>query len=212
MADIQISVDAGTQTRLLTSGKYCKDDILVTASGGSKTDNWNEIITGASKDFFDKEATSLITSSFQGNLIISSVAFPNVVTVGDNLFRGSSSLVKIHMPALQNTEISFAYSCKNLDVVYIPSVTEIGNYAFAQSSKISAIILGGEQVVSLSNINALNSSGIAFGTGYVYVPDDLVEQYKVATNWSTYAAQIKGRSELPAKVQGWLDQQVVHNG
>lgn len=34
MADIRISVGAGTQTRLLTAGKYCADDILVTASGG----------------------------------------------------------------------------------------------------------------------------------------------------------------------------------
>ena len=38
-------------------------------------------------------------------------------------------------------------------------------------------------------------SKIASGTGYIYVPDDLVEDYKAATNWSTYAAQIKPLSE-----------------
>ena len=32
--------------------------------------------------------------------------------------------------------------------------------------------------------------------GYVYVPDDLVEQYKVATNWVAYADRIKPLSEL----------------
>ena len=33
MADIEISVDAGTSKRLLTAGKYCDRDILVSASG-----------------------------------------------------------------------------------------------------------------------------------------------------------------------------------
>lgn len=37
MADIQISVNAGTQTRLLTAGKYCADDILIAASSGTDT-------------------------------------------------------------------------------------------------------------------------------------------------------------------------------
>ena len=48
----------------------------------------------------------------------------------------------------------------------------------------------------MSNINMLQSTPIANGTGYVYVPDDMVDTYKSATNWSTYASQIKGMSEL----------------
>lgn len=35
MADIEISVDAGTSKRLLTAGKYCDKNILVSASGGA---------------------------------------------------------------------------------------------------------------------------------------------------------------------------------
>ena len=37
MADIEISVDAGTSKRLLTAGKYCDKNILVSASGGAAT-------------------------------------------------------------------------------------------------------------------------------------------------------------------------------
>lgn len=44
--------------------------------------------------------------------------------------------------------------------------------------------------------NAFTGTKIASGTGYVYVPDELVEEYKVATNWSTFANQIKPLSEL----------------
>lgn len=35
MADIEIKVDGGTTTRLLTAGKYCDRDIVVTAEGGA---------------------------------------------------------------------------------------------------------------------------------------------------------------------------------
>ena len=44
----------------------------------------------------------------------------------------------------------------------------------------------------------LEGTPIANGNGYIYVPDADVETYKTATNWSTYANQIKGLSELPS--------------
>ena len=37
MADIEISVESGTSKRLLTAGKYCDKNILVSASGGAAT-------------------------------------------------------------------------------------------------------------------------------------------------------------------------------
>lgn len=36
MADIEIPIDAGTSKRLLTAGKYCDKNILVTASGSGE--------------------------------------------------------------------------------------------------------------------------------------------------------------------------------
>jgi hypothetical protein len=36
---------------------------------------------------------------------------------------------------------------------------------------------------------------------YIYVPDDMVDTLKEATNWSVYADQIKGLSELPQTIK-----------
>jgi hypothetical protein len=45
----------------------------------------------------------------------------------------------------------------------------------------------------LNNVNAFtNASNVI-----IYVPDALVNSYKSASNWSTYADRIKGLSELP---------------
>jgi hypothetical protein len=49
----------------------------------------------------------------------------------------------------------------------------------------------GESVVTLANTNAFPSSAVKF-----YVPDSLVDSYKTATNWTTYANNIKSILEL----------------
>lgn len=56
-------------------------------------------------------------------------------------------------------------------------------------------ILNTETVCVLVDKIAFNSTPIANGTGYIYVPDALVNDYKKATNWSVYANQIKPLSE-----------------
>jgi hypothetical protein len=47
------------------------------------------------------------------------------------------------------------------------------------------------KICTLSNSNAFKNTAIANKVGYIYVPDELIEQYKTATNWSVYASQIK---------------------
>ena len=110
-----------------------------------------------------------------------------------------------------------AYNCGALTSVVLPAATYIGERAFSGCSNLLTVRLGAVQtisylafsgagitsliieatgVVTLMSTSALQSTPIASGTGYIYVPDDLVETYKAATNWSTYAAQIKGLSEL----------------
>ena len=64
MADIQISVGAGTQTRLLTAGKYCADDILVAAGQGVQNNNFTDVLNGTTTDFYDNAATNLVANAF----------------------------------------------------------------------------------------------------------------------------------------------------
>jgi hypothetical protein len=45
------------------------------------------------------------------------------------------------------------------------------------------------------------------GTGYIYVPADLVDSYKAATNWSTFAAQFRALEDytVDGTITGELD-------
>ena len=93
---------------------------------------------------------------------------------------------------------SYAFrSCSELTTADFPAATSIGTYAFRSCSALATLILRSETMATLSNNNALTVTPIASGTGYIYVPSALVDSYKTATNWSTYAAQFRAIEDYP---------------
>ena len=119
-------------------------------------------------------ATSIVGGAFYGCYELTTADFPLATSIADGAFNG----------------------CSKLTTADFPLVTSIANGAFYGCSKLTAIVLRATSTVcSLSSTNAFSSTPIESGTGYIYVPDALVDSYKAATNWSTYAAQIKPLSE-----------------
>ena len=105
-------------------------------------------------------------------------------------------------------------NCKSLTLVDTPNVTTIvgDNWeanAFQTCSALKCLILRNEETIcTLSHTKALNGSKIASGTGYIYVPSALVDSYKAATNWSTYANQFRALEDytVDGTVTGELDE------
>ena len=99
------------------------------------------------------------------------------------------------------------YSCSVLTTANFPVATSIGDSAFDSCSVLKSLLLRGNNVCTLSNANAFNSTPIASGTGYIYVPSALVEQYKAASKWSTYAAQFRALEDytVDGTITGELD-------
>ena len=91
-------------------------------------------------------------------------------------------------------------NCATLTTAVFSETTSIGSNAFGDCIRLKTVVLSVNGGVSLSNTTAFGNTPITRGTGYIYVPDDLVESYKTATNWTVYAEQIKGLSQLPEGV------------
>lgn len=168
------------------------------AEGYEKGDsNMDGILTRRATTIRNNRITYLGIEVFRNYESLAVVDFPSVTSAGVNIFYACYALHTVNLPSLISISSNmFAYSSllKRLD---FPSVESISGGAFSGCSRLVTVILRkADTVCTLENVSAFSGTSIAKGTGFVYVPDDLVEQYKAATNWSTYANQIKPISEL----------------
>ena len=137
------------------------------------------------------------------------VNLPKVQTIGSQCFANNNTLKKIYLPAITNLTANSLREMLGLEEVYLENVSTLSsNCLYACYSLIRLVITNKEQVCSLTNPSTLSICYHLTGTvnatynpngdkdGYIYVPDNLVDSYKSATNWSTYADQIKPLSEL----------------
>ena len=137
------------------------------------------------------------------------VDLPKLKTITpEATFDTCTSLVEINCPELEAIPGRFLVRCTAIKKLDTPKATEIGRQAFALST-LETLILRNEAVVTLANTNAFQSCPIASGTGYIYVPAALIEDYKVAANWSTYAAQFRAIEDYPEICDPTMDEPIT---
>lgn len=164
--------------------------------------------------------TSVNNYAFWGCKLLSTIDIPKLQTIGSYAFNGNS-VVNLVLPELITAE-SYAFgsmlACKTvvapklvtvgancfrgvngskLQKVDFGAVEELANNAFYSNSNLDTLIIRTNKVCTLGNTTALSLSKIEKKTGYIYVPETLVEQYKAATNWATYASQFRAIEDYP---------------
>lgn len=161
---------------------------------------------------------SIGTYAFQGcSALGPDVSLPNCTTLWDRAFTECSSLVSFSAPKVTTIYHSTLASNASLASVSLPlvtvlndwclsanpmlkeltlpSITRMTRYALARGG-LEKLVLPGTTLCTIAG-DTLQGTPIEKGTGYVYVPDDMVDSYKAAANWSNIANQIKPISELP---------------
>ena len=132
------------------------------------------------------------------NSAIQQANFPLVTTIGDNCFYTANHLISANLPLVTSLPID-SFRLSTIRTADFSAVTNINRTAFTDCTSLETLIIRTPSVCVISDISvALRGSKIASGTGYIYVPDDLVESYKTATNWVALANQIKPISALEA--------------
>lgn len=147
--------------------------------------------------------TEINTSTFYGcyNLTSDNFHIPiNLTKIPERFLSQCEKITgTINLPSTIQTLSTYCFSSTLIDTVKVNSIIGINGYAFNYCTKLSNFVIyadnGTDNMCSLYNSNALNSTLIANKKGYIYVPDNLVDSYKTATNWSVYASQIKPLSE-----------------
>lgn len=143
------------------------------------------------------QVTTIGNTAFGNCTNLRSAVLPKAEAVSSACFSNCPQLQVVDIPNAKKLNNTCFYGCINLENVDFPNVFLIYDQAFRGCNNLTSVKLTNNQVVGLTNVNVFLNTPIANGTGYIYVPDDLVEDYKTTSNWTVYADQIRGLSEMP---------------
>lgn len=165
---------------------------------------------------FSNSVTTIGSDAFSSCPSLTDIVFSNsVTTIGNSAFSSCGSLANITLPdsvtSIGENAFSYCYGLKN---IIIPnSVTSIGRYAFKACRSLASISVPnsvanfgdsafsgcyGMKVYDFTNHTAVPTlSGTSVFQNIpadceIRVPAALVDEWKAATNWSTYADYIVG--------------------
>ena len=100
------------------------------------------------------------------------------------------------------------YKSENLYFVDLPKCKSMNYGEFNLCTALKVLLLRGSTVCTASSSYIFYNTPIASGTGYIYVPSALVDSYKTATNWTTYASQFRALEDytVDGTIDGELDE------
>lgn len=169
-------------------------------SAEKKECSYEDIITSRI-DEVESNSNYIHRSAFTHCYGIKNINFPNAKEIGTEAFSYCQSLTNVQLPLLEKVEPSLFFQCLSLKSVCLNCATEINNGAFIFCEELTTLIFPVNQVVNMKDNyrSIIGNTPITDSTteGFIYVPNNLVEQYKVANNWSNIASKIKPLSELP---------------
>lgn len=124
-------------------------------------------------------------AAFNGSGLTQAV-FPKLETIRAQAFAWCASLVKVKCDKATMILDDAFNGCANLETVDILGGSSLSSFSRNPLTYFKNLVMR-----DTSKVTATGSLSWMPSTASIYVPDDLVEQYKTATNWSTKASQIK---------------------
>lgn len=205
----------GTVTEDVSTYKNVEVTVAVPVSGGTE-DKTAALLDGTITAYSNSELTEIREKAFYSCIKMKSVDLPNTVTLGADAFHTCKWLETVNIPKLTAIPYQCFYYCFSLpDVLVFSDCKSVAGYAISYAETKKLDILGGGQIDSFAfyrasyfntlilrnteTVTTLQAAPSSVWQDYtavtVYVPDNLLETYKTATNWVKMAGQIKALSE-----------------
>lgn len=183
-----------------------------------------DFLTASSKTveiYNDKLTNTLGAYAFYERSNVTKIELPNIQYLKERCFYGCENLTTLLLPnlagytyqymaagcsALVDVDIhnasfvsSYAFqNCTSLKKLDLHKVDTIATYAFTGATKFDTLIIRTDTVPTLSGTNAFTNTKIkSGGTGYIYVKSALLENFKTATNWSSFSSQFRAIEDYP---------------
>ena len=140
----------------------------------------------------DELVNSLVERTISGTYVNNTVTI-----IGRYGLAGCTKLTSVVLPAVRTTDGNSMNGCSEIIKADFSNLQNIRYSTFYSNKKLVTLIIRTQAVAKLEKTSAFKDTPIESGTGYVYVPSALVDSYKSATNWSTYADQIRAIENYP---------------
>lgn len=177
---VVIGDDALTDSIIMRTITEYKED-RITSVGKYGLSHCTELVT------VDLPNVTLVGDyAFYNSSKLVTLNLPNLTKGGAYMFSNCSALARLDLPKLDNLSNFAIDGCTSLEVLDLGVATMI-NARFYSNVNLATLILRNPNVVCSSSLASFNSTKIGNGEGYIYVPRALLNDYKVATNWSVYA-------------------------
>jgi hypothetical protein len=155
-------------------------------------------------DYVNDRVTKVGTWSCNGCRALTSINLSSATIIEEGSLNNCSTLRSVSFPSVTTIAGYSMASAVSLTTIDLPKATSIGGEAFYNNPSLNTLILRNTDAVCyLGGANAFTGTAIAKRNGYIYVPkimadgSDGVEAYKAATNWSTFADQIRAIEDYP---------------
>ena len=145
--------------------------------------------------------TTITSSAFITCMNARYLELPRVTTIGQGSVRNGLDCESVELPEVT----SIAYNCLSITgirCIELPKCTSIGGAFFDHNNLLRIIALPGDTLCTLGSSILYMSVNFtaADGPGRIYVNDALVDEYKSATNWATWASRIYPISEWDGSI------------
>lgn len=191
---------------------------------GNNNSTYNNALNRSLQEvILNPEVTSIQSNAFTYTRVLNKINLPDSITsIGTEGFKQCVNLALDKLPnSLKSMGQSCFANCSKLVIKEIPEgVTELLNSTFALCTSLTEITIKGNitklnygvfngcsglvklvipnitAVPTLLSTDAFTSTPFMSKTGTIYVPDNLVDSMKSASNWSYFGDIIKPLSEL----------------
>lgn len=140
------------------------------------------------------EHTGALNYTFMGCSALKSVNLPKATEVS-NTFLGGSAVTELRLPAVTKAGNNAFRECAKLKQVDLPVCTQLLAYSLYNLGDLKAVILRSSTICSMADQTVLAGPSGPNTLVKIYVPSALVDSYKAAANWSTYANQFRNLEE-----------------
>ena len=169
------------------------------------------------------KAKTIGYAAFESNRLVESISLPEVTSIAKFTFMSWTACTEFDLPKLESvTELAFS-GCSAVKRLDLPRAKTLGTKAFGSMAGLKWLRIGGAANASMINcanvfdnsmaleaiifdgvtsvppclVTTFNNSAVAAETCYIYVPANMVDAFKAADYWSTYAGQIRAIEDYP---------------